>query len=174
MEGMDIGPEDDVVLYVAENEDTLGLQGVREEISATGMFERIPKSLSQTLVFSDLKLDWDSDTRSFVSSGQAGLLSVAGHPVGKKLKTYMVLRKTRKGDEVDIYVEASRNVWMYFSYAHNYMLMLSSDDSFNRYIESLPGRKRKKGKYEFFLATPSKKNIFVRDFEEREGWQDQY
>ena len=174
VEGMDIGPEDDVVLYVAENEDTLGLQGVREEISATGMFERIPKSLSQTLVFSDLKLDWDSDTRSFVSSGQAGLLSVAGHPVGKKLKTYMVLRKTRKGDEVDIYVEASRNVWMYFSYAHNYMLMLSSDDSFNRYIESLPGRKRKKGKYEFFLATPSKKNIFVRDFEEREGWQDQY
>ena len=111
---------------------------------------------------------------SLQSAGNSALLSIGGHQVGKKMKTYVSLRKNRRGDVVDIYLEASRNCWVYFSYSNNYMEVLSSDDGINDVVVELKGSQRRKERYEFFLASLSKKNTFVRKFEERYLEREQY
>ena len=172
LEGVEIGPEDPLVSYLEESLGPRALQAVRKELTLAGTLERIPEELSQSLVFSNLILGWDSEVGAYVSKGISSLLSVGGHPISKKMKTYILLQKKRSGDAVDIYLEASRNRWFYFSYANEYMTVLSSDEEFNQTIEEMRGSKRKKGRYEFFLASPSKKNTFVRRFEERWGGQE--
>lgn len=135
-----------------------------EDYALTGTLSRIPDCLGQSLVFSDMEFAWDPDRKAFFSQGEAELLAVAGNPVNKPFRTMASLRKTPKGDIVDIYLEASSSLWVYFSYTNHYLQIITSDEDFNQYLSSLKGRARKKGRYEFYLSTLSKRNTFVGSF----------
>lgn len=174
LEGVEIKPGGYVDKYLSEKMESRDYRGIQEDLELTGGFSRVPDALSQSLVFPDLELEWDPESQTFHSAGNSALLSIGGHQVGKKMKTYVSLRKNRRGDVVDIYLEASRNCWVYFSYSNNYMEVLSSDDGINDVVVELKGSQRRKERYEFFLASLSKKNTFVRKFEERYLEREQY
>lgn len=174
-EGLEIKPSDWVVKYLEQNIPDKEMRVLREDLELTGVFGHIPFELAQSsIVFPDMVLKWDSEERSFVSQGKTALLSLGGYPVNKMMKTYVCMEKTRRGDRIDIYMEAGRNTWIYFSYTNNYMQVLTSDEGLNQFIGDLRGSKRKNGRYEFFLASLSKKNTFVRNFEEQWGERNQY
>lgn len=160
--------------YILKNEGERTWKRVQDEINLTGVMDKIPPCLQQTLVFSDLRLDWNPQRKAYVYSGEAELLSVAGNAVNKKLKAYVVLRKNRKGDIVDIYLEGASYSWIYFSYTNHYMQIISSDEAFNDKVTQLKPKARRKDRFEFFLSTLSKRNIFVRSFQEMDGFENQY
>ncbi|MDE6630583.1 MAG: hypothetical protein K2K11_04095, partial [Bacteroidales bacterium] len=137
-------------------------QRMEAELRLTGVLSKIPDILKQSLVFSDLEMEWDAGRKAFFSSGEtAELMSIGGNAVNKKLKVMAAFRKTRRGDVVDIYLEANANAWIYFSYTNHYMQIVTSDDALNEYIASLKPGTRKKGRYEFNQATVSKRNSFL-------------
>ncbi|MBD5397751.1 hypothetical protein HDR62_06460 [bacterium] len=143
-------------------------QRMEAELRLTGVLSKIPDILKQSLVFSDLELEWDAGRKAFFSSGEtAELMAIGGNAVNKKLKVMAALRKTRRGDVVDIYLEANANAWIYFSYTNHYMQIVTSDDALNEYIATLKPGTRKKGRYEFNQATVSKRNSFLGSFQNR-------
>lgn len=173
LEGAQIARRPLLSEYLRRNLPKRSVERIQDEINLTGVIQRIPEELRQALVFSDLRLEWDPERKAYLSSGTAELLSVAGTPVNKRMKACVSLRKTRKGDVVDIYLEAASYSWIYFSYTNHYMQIISSDDAFNEKVTQLKSKARKKSRYEFYLSTLSKRNIFVRAFEELEE-TDQY
>lgn len=162
--GEDAYRQENLLRFLRLNLSEKDLEKTEEELALTGVLNRIPGPLRQSLVFSDLHLVWDPDRKAFFSRGKAELLAVGDNPVNKTLRTMVSLRKTRKGDIVDVYLEANASLWVYFSYTNHYMQIVTSDEAFNDYLGSLKSRVRRKGRYEFYLSTLSKRNTFVGSF----------
>ena len=168
LERAEITKRKGVAAYLEEKSGRRVVERMKEDVAVTGVMTRIPEALSQSLVFSDLALEWEPARKAYIGSGKAELLAVGGTPVNKKLKVFVSLRKTRKGDVADIYMEAAPNAWFYFSYTNHYMQLVTSSEQLNNHIMQLKGRSRKKGRYEFYLSTMSKRNTFVNGFMMRE------
>ena len=168
LERAEISKRKAVKAYLEKKAGRRVVERMREDVALTGVMTRIPEALNPSLVFSDLALEWEAGKKAYMGSGKAELLSVGGTPVNKKLKVYVSLRKTRKGDVADIYMEATPNSWCYFSYTNHYMQMVTSNEQLNNHIMQLKSRSRKKGRYEFYLSSLSKRNTFVNSFLMRE------
>ena len=165
LEGVEIAPGSYVDSYLERTLPGSRWEEVKEGLARTGVLEVIPEGLRQALVFPDLELEWDPETETFFGSGQTAVLALGGIPVNKKMKAYVSLRKTRRGDEVDIYLEAARNKWLYFSCGNNVLQIFSSDEGFNQFVSKMRDSQLREGRFMIYLATMSKKNTFVRNFE---------
>ena len=56
-------------------------------------------------MISDIKMKWDSVTRSFVSTGNIGVGSIGKTQINKYVKGYMQIIKKRSGDAFNLYFE---------------------------------------------------------------------
>jgi hypothetical protein len=141
------------------------------QLSLYGAFKKFPSELEHTIMFNELKLVWNQETRSFRSDGKLGIGSIYKNAVNKKIDGYIEIIKKRSGEQLNMYLKFDDNLWYYFNYANSLMQAISSDEVFNTNIKALkPDKRRSDGEkgqkgYTFILSTEKKKKDFVKKME---------
>ncbi len=141
------------------------------QLSLYGSFKKFPSELEHTIMFNELKLKWNQETRSFVSDGKLGIGSIYKNQVNKKIDGYIEVIKKRSGEQINMFLKFDDNNWYYFNYANSLMQAVSSDEAFNTIIKTLkPDKRRNEGEkgqkgYTFILSTEKKKKDFVKKME---------
>ncbi len=141
------------------------------QANLNGEFKKVPKSLEKTLVFNDLKMRWNNDSRSFKSFGKLGISNVGNKQIHKYVNGKVELIKKRSGDILTIYIEVDRNNWYFFTYTRGIMQAISSNQDFNIAItEEKPDKRKSKAEkgqkpYQYMYSTETKKRDFLRKFD---------
>lgn len=137
------------------------------EFSAHGSMRRLPDQLSRSLIFSDIKMIWDHNTRSFTSIGPLGVMIINGRQVNKYVNGKVEIIRRAQGDAFNIYIEPTPEQWFYFHYSAGVLHAVSSLDQFNAAItrlsddrRSLPERKHEEP-YRFVIGTVQMRNAFL-------------
>ena len=143
------------------------------DLNLYGTIRKIPEELMSSIIFSDVKLTYNSDIRSYVSEGPIGVGSINGESVNKYFDGYIEIVRKRSGDVLNVYLEIDRRHWYYFSYSNNLMQSISSQTDFNKIIRDIKSEKRQmeteKGKpaYRYIISTTQKKNAFLKAIKSR-------
>lgn len=140
------------------------------QLNLYGAYKKFPDELKKTFFFSDVKMKWNKDTRSYTSIGKIGIGNMGKTQVNKYVDGRIELVKKRGGDILNIYIELDPNNWYYFNYTRNTMLAVSSNDAFNNILKELKPEKRtkegdkdkKEPNYYYNICPPSKKVQFLR------------
>ncbi len=133
---------------------------ISEDIMLYGGY-KIPSELEHTIVFSDLQLTFDQQTRSFKSVGKTiGIASLGKEQINKRLKGYLSIVRTQGQNALKFYFETAANEWYYFDISNGYVEALSSDQPFNDVIMANKKETNKMG-----ISSSKRKQAFVRDFE---------
>ncbi|MEI6823241.1 MAG: hypothetical protein WCL51_15020 [Bacteroidota bacterium] len=158
------------IKYKKALEEILGEEDANKvvnEINLYGTLKKIPEKLNYTLLLSDIKMKWDSVTRSFVSTGNIGVGSIGKTQINKYVKGYMQIIKKRSGDAFNLYFELDDKEWYFFSYANNMMMGLSSIKEFNDFIiKEKPDKRRLDAggglpSYSYYISSERKKDKFL-------------
>ncbi|MBK9542578.1 MAG: hypothetical protein IPO49_09700 [Bacteroidetes bacterium] len=128
------------------------------ELNLYGSFKKIPEDLRQTFFFTELKMAWNNETRSYRSIGPIGIGNIDKVSLNRKMNGYIEIIHKRTGDVLNIYLEPESGKWFYFSYARGLMQALSSYTTFNDVITKLKPEKRinkekDKPDFEYILST---------------------
>ena len=138
-----------------------------KDLSTTGSIKKLPDDLQKTIVLSNLKLKWNTETRSYVSDGFIGVQSIGKQVVNKMVKGKVEIVKKRGGDILNLYIEVDSQNWYFFSYTRNIMSVISANENFNKIIRELDGNKRElkvesgKTPYQFNIGVEKRKRDFV-------------
>ncbi len=140
------------------------------QLNLYGTFKKFPDELNKTIYFTDLRMKWNKETRSYTSSGKMGVGNIHKTQINKYVDGKVELVKKRGGDVLNIYLEVDPNNWYYFNYTRGTMLAVSSNEAFNNMIKDLKPDKRevkgdkdkKEPNYYFNICPPSKKTQFLR------------
>jgi len=144
------------------------------DINLYGNMKRLPQEMVSTITFSQLDMYWDPLTTAYRSTGKIGVSNILDKPVNKLMNGYVEMQKRKTGDQIDIYLEIGERDWYYFSYTREVMQVVSTNDDFNLFIETLKDDKRKlkaskkEAQYSFYLSSITRKDIFVKRFKRRE------
>lgn len=137
-------------------------------INLAGTFKRFPKELEHTIMFYDIKMRWNTASKSYISEGPIGIGNMGDKFINKFVNGRIQLIRKRSGDVLNMYLQLDDNTWYYFNYQASLMQALSSDEKFNTIIKELKPDKRKmqteKGTpaYQFILSTERKKKDFLK------------
>lgn len=145
---------------------------VKGEMEMVGKFKRFPEALNRSLFLADVKLHWDSVSKSWVSRGQIGIGCISKYQVNRYVTGIIEFSKKKNGDEFSIYLELTKNDWFFINYRNNLLQAISSNIEFNDLIinakKSSSEQKRvgeiAKG-YNYSISTERKKRDFLRKFE---------
>lgn len=118
------------------------LNRVQSELSLYGAPRRVPDALNKSLVFSQLKMNWDDELNAFVARGDIGLANILKTQLNKKLPGYIAFTKGRSGDAITIYLQPNLSEWYFFHYENGVMQALSSSEAFNSRLIELKQEKR--------------------------------
>lgn len=138
-----------------------------KDLATTGTIKKLPDELQKTIVLSNLKLKWNTETRSYVSDGFIGVQSIGKNVINKMVKGKVEIVKKRGGDILNFYIEVDSQNWYFFSYTRNIMSAISSNDNFNKIIRELDGNKRElkvesgKAPYQYTIGVEKRKRDFV-------------
>ena len=167
-------PKEIFPLFLQKNlPNDVDLSGFIEELALYGQIRRLPDLLKQSVIFSDLKLVWDSDSRSYYSKGKIGVGYLGGATINKYLDGYIQIQPGVAGSSITIYLQPSPETWYFLSYKNGIMQVLSSDAAFNEKLEALKPEKRILNQnsdtqyYEFVISTKRKVVDFIREMEAR-------
>jgi hypothetical protein len=144
-----------------------------EELSLYGQIKKLPDLLKQTMIFSDLNLVWDSDTRSWYSKGKIGLGYLGGQTINKYMDGYIQIEPGTTASSLTIYLQPTPETWYYFTYKNGIMQVMSSDASFNEKLELAKPEKRilnansETDYYEYVISTKRSVVEFLREMEKR-------
>ena len=145
---------------------------LKSELETVGRFRRFPDELSKMLIIGDVKMSYDSLSRSFVSNGPIGIASILDGMVNRYLSGKIEMTKKRNGDEFTFYLEISPNDWFFFNYRNNVMQFLSSDLELNDKIKEAQLSRKEQNRvnkiwrgYRYTLSTDRKKRDFIRRYE---------
>lgn len=131
---------------------------------------RLPEELQKTFVLSHVDLNWNRDSRSYVSSGKIGIAYINGVEINKFFNGYLEITKRRSGDYMDLYIEFDNNRWYYFGYTRGVMQAFSSNRDFVTIIDDLALRHRRargdsdQERYIYMLATDTKIEQFFQTY----------
>jgi hypothetical protein len=167
LKGLDITRKgyDDFIQYALGAE---GSKDLRNEISSSGGMRRLPEKLGHTLVLTDVNLYWNSTTKSYMSQGPIGIISIGKDPVNRYAKGYLELIHRRSGDVISLYFEINPLKYYFFDYRNGTLQTISSDNLYNDRINALKPEKRMLTKpgleepYEFLVTNRSKMVEFLR------------
>jgi len=139
------------------------------QVNLYGSFKKVPDELEKALVISDIKMKWNSATKSYLSQGKIGISNIYKNQINKFVDgKFELVKKKGGGDILNIYLELESNKWYFFSYSRGLMQAISSNEDFNNTIKALKPDKREmnveKGQpfYNFNISTVAKKNSFLR------------
>lgn len=148
---------------------------VLSDMSLYGSIRKIPEAMKKSFMFTDVKLAYNKETRSYVSSGKIGIGSILGLPLNKYYDGYIEIVRKRSGDVLNIYIEIDRRNWYFFNYSSNVMQVISSQTEFNKFIREVKTEKRKdeaeknETAYRYIISTTQKKNSFLRSMRSAEN-----
>ena len=123
---------------------------------------RLINDLEKTIFISDLKLKWNTSTRSFQSVGDIGINSFDKYKLERYVKGKMEIVKRRSGDDYTLYIQSIAGSWYYFKFQKGVMYTVSSDAAYNKLIKDNSDKLSKKDDYKLRLANPSAKNAFLK------------
>jgi hypothetical protein len=138
------------------------------ELSLYGQYKKFPEILAHTMIFTDLGLYWNADTRSYLNTGKIGISNLWKTSVNRYVDGYIEIIKRRTGDMFNIYLECSPDKWYFFSYSGGTMQVLSSNKDFNDRLVGLKEEQRVikggngEASYQFIISTSDKKTTFLR------------
>ncbi|MFD3002133.1 hypothetical protein ACFS7Z_17315 [Pontibacter toksunensis] len=124
------------------------------------------KKLIRSLILSDVRLQWSNDHKAWYSVGSIGLASILKEDVNARMDGYIEMREDMNGlPAVNMYLQSDPYTWYYFSFFENGLTMVSSDDKFNKEIESKSkGSRGTTSNYGIYAGAPIEKNEFVQYF----------
>ena len=106
-------------------------------------FEKLPKSMSYTLAFTDINLNWDKKNKSFVSKGNIGIGSIDKTQINGILEGHVLIEKGRNSDILTIYLRTEFYDEYFFVYKNGLMRAISTNPEFNLAISGVKDKKRK-------------------------------
>ncbi len=159
-------------IYIKNMNNILGVFGAKslfDDMSLNGgKPKKFPLELDKTLVFSDVKFEWNESSRSFKSVGKIGIGNLNKNMHNKYLDGYIEIRKDRFGDKVFIYFETNPNEWFFFAFSGGIMRTYSSVPEYNKTLEELKDSEMKirtnKGIFNFMLTNLEAKDGFIYEF----------
>jgi hypothetical protein len=109
-------------------------KGLDENIAGftSGVLELSNKGNDYSFLLSNVKLRWDVDYQSFVSTNiNMGLMTVNGEPVGKMVTGYLEAKMPSNDDDrLYFYIKMSNDIFYYFGYKQGVLEMTSNDNNF--------------------------------------------
>ena len=144
------------------------------QLNLYGSYRKFPSELIHTIMFTDVKFLWDTESNSYQSKGKIGIGNIYKNQVNKMVNGNIQIIKKRSGDILNIYLELDGGIWYYFNYQRNIMQAISSNEEFNTILKELKSDKRKydhqKGEaaYQFMISTVKKKNDFLKKIDSPE------
>lgn len=142
-----------------------------DEINMYGALRKVPDKLDYTMLLTDVKLRYDSITKSFISLGEIGVGNIGKTQINKYVKGYLQIIKKRSGDVFTLYLELDESEWYFFNYSNNLMQAYSSMKDFNDFIIQEKPEKRRleaetgKPAYSYYISTERKRNDFIKRME---------
>ena len=115
---------------------------ILNEINLYGAITTLPPQLMHSIILTDLVLEWNQETKSFVSKGDIGIGILGGVQVHKKVKGYVEVVKRRSGDLFTLYLEPADGKYYLFAYIRGTMHIAGYTDAFVKPISELSGSKR--------------------------------
>ena len=99
-------------------------------------------------------------------------LNIEKTQINKLVDGHIEIQKKRSGDVLTIYLEIDRNSWFFFNYKRGLMQAYATNTAFNEVLRGIKTSKRKldvprgEQQYMFFLSNVTRKNQFLRQFED--------
>lgn len=144
-----------------------------------GNQKKYPKELEDGIVLSELKLKWDSKSRTYNSVGEIGVGSILKKQLNKLLYGRVQIIKKRSGNQFFLYLEVDESTWYYFHMARNVLKTVSSNKEYNTILLNmkpsdmkLKSEKDKKF-YSFYPAPASLKKKFLKQFEDEDEGEEE-
>jgi hypothetical protein len=131
----------------------------------TASINAINSELGKSFTFSNVDLKWSPEYKAFYSVGLLELAGIQKTEIKKTIKGYIEIRKTGKGDVVNIYMEPTPHNWQYITYSDNRLAAITSNEDVNNVIRGRSkGEMPDRSKFYFVAAEPIEKQRFLQDF----------
>jgi hypothetical protein len=140
---------------------------VLKDLSASGTIKKFPDELNKAIVFSNIEMKWNTETRSYISEGWIPISNIGKTPINKVIKGKIEMVKKRGGDILNVYIELESQKWFFFNYTRNIMNVIAGDENFNKTIRELDGKKRSidvpsgQPPYQFMIGIEKRKRDFL-------------
>jgi len=112
--------------------------------SATGNLDRMPADMISTMLFDNIKWRYQPGF-GFYYDGKVGLVAVGDKALGVQVNVKAQIKQTRSGQNIVIYVQATRDHWYFFDYdlGSSQLVLKSSDGTWEDAIKAIPLEQRK-------------------------------
>lgn len=128
----------------------------------------IDSDFGKNVVFSDVNLKWSAEYKAFYSVGTIYVSNILKDDINKAMPGHIEIKKTPKGDVINIYLEASPHSWYYITYDDNRFAVTSSNDEVNSILAGKSkGELPDRSKFYYVKAENGEKTRFVTMFKER-------
>lgn len=130
----------------------------------------LPPTINRhTFLFSDMKMRWNTDYQSFVSTGTLhGLASIGGQGVSKRIETYLEVKMTTGGDDrLYLFIKSPSETYYFFGFKDGILNVASNNNSFMNAFRELKPKdvvlEMEDGQtYEIVEVTPGTAQTFLR------------
>jgi hypothetical protein len=98
----------------------------------TGNVDLPPTVNPHTFLFSDIKMQWNQEYQSFVSTeAMNGLATIAGRPFSKRVESYLEVKMTTAGeDRLYLYVKSPSGTFYFFGFKDGILNVISNNAAF--------------------------------------------
>ena len=144
--------------------------GVQESINgmASGFFDLPGKYNPYTFLFSKLKLKWNVNYQSFVTTEEkSGIIAINGRNINRMATVYAELKMPANGDDrVYIYLKSPSGLFYFFGYKQGILNVVSDNPTFMDAIQSMKPKEFIKkmsdgNSYEIQVVEPGTARRFV-------------
>lgn len=135
----------------------------------SGYFDIQSKFNPYTILFNRLKMKWNSDYQSFVTTeDKNGVISIAGEPINKVLTCHVEFKMpSNEDDRLYIYLKSPSELFYFFGFKQGILSITSNNPSFMDAFDKLKAKdlvqKMDDGEtYEIQFVEPGSANLFLR------------
>lgn len=150
----------------------IGNEGV-EKYKAKKVLAPVPlSSLSSTfskgILIQDVDMKWSNDYKSFYSVGKIKVANILKNEIDREVPGYVEIRKTIRGDVVNILLEPTYGNWYFITYEDNRMAVTTGNADLNAQLAAKSkGEMPDRSKFYFVQAEQMEKKQFEVGFAER-------
>ena len=143
---------------------------IMTEYALQGQLKKIPKNFLHTMFLSDVKFNWNTKTKSFISDGPIGIGNVNKIQINRYVDGIINITKKRGGSKIDMLLVIDDNNWYYFSYTRGVLRAYSTNEEFNANIKIIKPEDRKqkvdKGQplYSYYPTTEKVAKRFIKKY----------
>jgi hypothetical protein len=143
-----------------------GLESYKAKTSmGTGSINGLNSEMGKSFTFSKVKMKWSSVYKAFYSVGKLEIAGIQKTELKKTINGFIEIRKSNKGDVINIYLEPTPNNWQFISYSDNRLACITSSDPVNTIIRKYSkGEMPDRSKFFFVAAEPIEKQKFIHEF----------